>query len=241
MCGRYVSPLEADLERYWGLTHHQATIFLAGHIQSFNVAPTKRVPIVYLEDGERVGAVARWGLIPFWWSKPKPPPYTFNTRMEEAVTKPMWRQPLKESRCLVPALGWYEWKEAEFVDPSTGEIRKVKQPYFIHLPGRKPVTFAGIMSQRWADPEKSALDYSCSIVTKEAEGPAAAVHARMPVILPASAWDAWMDRGQKDAGEALEMARAVAVQAVDLYPVSTRVNVAKNQGEDLIEPFESPA
>src|SRR5690349_10305770 len=122
MCGRYVSPAEADLERYWGLTHRQATLFLAGYIQSFNVAPTLRVPIVFLEDGERVGKPARWGLIPFWWSKPKPPPFTFNTRIEEAATKPMWREPLKESRCLVPALGWYEWKAVEVVDPSTGEI-----------------------------------------------------------------------------------------------------------------------
>jgi putative SOS response-associated peptidase YedK len=29
------------------------------------------------------------GLIPFWWKKPKPPNFTFNTRIEEAATKPM--------------------------------------------------------------------------------------------------------------------------------------------------------
>lgn len=241
MCGRYVTPEEADFERYWGLTHHQATLFLAGYVQSFNVAPTMRVPIIFLEDGKLAATLARWGLIPFWWSKPKPPPFTFNTRIEEAATKPMWRQPLKESRCLVPALGWYEWKEVERVDPSTGEIRKVKQPYFIHLPGRKPLSFAGIMSVRWADEQKTAKEYSCSIVTKEAEGPATEVHTRMPVILPKTAWNAWMDQKQMDAGKALEAARQVAVNAVDLYPVSTRVNVAKNQGVELLDPFENPA
>jgi putative SOS response-associated peptidase YedK len=64
---------------------------------------------------------ARWALIPFWWKQPKPPKFTFNTRIEEAATKPMWRQVVKTSRCLVPAVGWYEWQEVEVTDPATGD------------------------------------------------------------------------------------------------------------------------
>jgi putative SOS response-associated peptidase YedK len=32
--------------------------------------------------------MARWGLIPFWWKKPKPPGRTHNARAKEAATKP---------------------------------------------------------------------------------------------------------------------------------------------------------
>ncbi len=71
---------------------------------------------------------ARWALIPFWWKQPKPPKFTFNTLIEEAATKPMWRQVVKTSSCLVPAVGWYEWQEVEVTDPATGEIKKAKQP-----------------------------------------------------------------------------------------------------------------
>jgi len=46
----------------------------------------------------------------------------------------MWREVVKTSRCLVPAVGWYEWKEAEVTDSATGEIKKAKQPHFVHLP-----------------------------------------------------------------------------------------------------------
>src|SRR5262245_57886642 len=116
MCGRYVAPDEADLERFWHLG--QGHNPLRGIVARYNVAPTTQVPILFTKDGALELHLARWGLVPMWWSKDKPPPSTFNARIEEAATKPMWRQPLKDSRCLVPALGWYEWKEGEQVDPA---------------------------------------------------------------------------------------------------------------------------
>ena len=88
------------------------------------------------EASELQLAMARWGLIPFWWKQPKPPNFTFNTRIEEAATKPMWHEVVRTSRCLIPAVGWYEWEEVEVTDPATGEIKKAKQPHFLHLPGR---------------------------------------------------------------------------------------------------------
>lgn len=238
MCGRYVSPTEAEMERYWALTAAQIRNPLA---QRFNIAPTVSVPILFQEDGGLVLDAARWGLIPLWWDKPKPPNFTFNTRMEEAATKPMWREPLKNSRCLVPALGWYEWKEMQQVDLATGEIKKVKQPYFIHLPERRIIAFAGLMSMRWENPEKTSVDYSCSILTKEAEGPAAEIHNRMPVILPKTVHDAWLDPKQLDVSKSLKLAREMNVVRVEYFPVSSRVNYSRNEGVELLEPFPNPA
>ena len=53
---------------------------------------------------------------------------------EEAATKPMWKGPPAKSHGLIPALGWYEWKQVERTDPATGEIIKAKQSHFFHLP-----------------------------------------------------------------------------------------------------------
>lgn len=231
MCGRYVSPTEAEMERYWELTDAQIRNPLA---QRFNVAPTTPVPIVFLENGVLVMDRARWGLVPVWWKQPKPPGFTFNSRIEEAATKPMWREPVKNSRCLVPAVGWYEWKESEAVDPTTGEVKKVKRPYFIFLPEKQLIHFAGLMSKRRASGAE-AYELSCSIVTKEAEGIAAEVHTRMPVILPKAAHATWLDPAQTDAGKVLELARECAVTQVEHYPVSARVNATKNEGPELIQ------
>ena len=153
----------AEMERIWALTDAQIRNPL---VQRFNVAPTVQVRIIFQSKCGLQQDSARWGLIPIWWDKNKPPPFTFNARIEEAATKPMWRDPLKKTRCLVPAIGWYEWKEAEQVDTITGEIKKVKQPYFLHLPERRTFAFAGLMSTRWANPERTGIDYSCSILTK---------------------------------------------------------------------------
>ena len=229
----------AEMERFWALSDAQRRNPLAGYSQHFNIAPTTQIPILYPGDDDLELKMARWGLVPFWWKKPKMPPFTFNARIEEAANKPMWRNAVKTSRCLIPAIGWYEWKEVEVTDPATGEIKKAKQPYFIHLPGRQIFPFAGLMAWR-NDAESDELVYSAAIITRAAEGAAADVHTRMPVILPKDYESSWLDSEQQDGVKALAEAQAAAVTDVEYYAVSTRVNSSKSQGEELIEPSLNP-
>jgi putative SOS response-associated peptidase YedK len=142
MCGRYVSPEEAEIERFWHIGRHNNDPFQ----RRFNVSPTQIIPILRLdrETGEIELVNARWGLIPNWWKDAKPPRTTHNARAEEAATKPMWKGPLARARCLIPAVGWYEWKTFEQADAETGEIKQVKQPHFFHLPDNQLFSFAGI-------------------------------------------------------------------------------------------------
>ena len=202
MCGRYVTPAKSEIERFWHIGRRNSNPFGP----RYNVSPTSLVPLLSLEPdaGELKLAIARWGLIPFWWKQPKPPGFTFNTRIEEAASKPMWRQAVKTFRCLVPAVGWFEWAEVEVTDSATEEIKKAKQPYFLHLPDNRVLAFAGVMSS-WTSPEGEPTMLTCSILTRAAEGPAAQVHDRMPVILPDDAQSAWIDPGQTDSEKALAL------------------------------------
>ena len=152
----------------------------------------------------------------------------------------MWRGVARTSRCLVPAVGWYEWREMEVTDPATGEIKKAKQPYFLHLPGNRLLAFAGVMSA-WTSPEGEAAMLTCSILTRTAKGPPAQVHDRMPAVLPEEAQSAWVDPKQTDSEKALALAYEKAVTAVEHYRVSPRVNYSKNEGAELIEPLENVA
>lgn len=232
MCGRYVSPEQAAIERAWHIGRDDGNAFG----RRFNVQPTTSVPILLRDrDAELIRLThARWGLIPHWWKQEKPPKATFNARCEEAAVMPMWRQPLQESRCLVPAEGWYEWREVERVDPATGEVRKIKQPYFVRLPGGRLFCFAGLRA-RWRAPGQDAPLQSCAILTAAAAPSIAAIHVRMPLALPDGAHQAWLDPSLRDAGKALELARARALTEFEHYPVSTRVNSAKNDDPGLIE------
>jgi putative SOS response-associated peptidase YedK len=217
MCGRYVSPEQASIERAWKIDRTSGNPFP----RRFNVQPTTAVPVLLLEDGERALRSARWGLIPHWWQQDKPPGFSLNARLEEISGKPMWRDAVRRSRCLLPAEGWYEWRE----------IAAGKQPHYITRRDRRPFCFAGLYAT-WRD------TLSCAILTTQALGPMAEVHERMPVVLPEADHGAWLEPAMHDAAVATAMARApMAPGEFEHYPVSRRVNNARNEGPDLIEPL----
>jgi putative SOS response-associated peptidase YedK len=214
MCGRYVCPTRAEIERHWGASDGAADPLE----QRFDASPADGVRIVLLRTYGRVDIdSARWGLVPSWWKQATPPPFTFNTRMEDAASKPMWRTALKASRCLVPAIGWYEWKAVGELDPDTGKSSRAKQPWFMHLPGKRLLHFAALMSRHGRG---DAAQISCSILTRAAEGPAADVNERMPVVLPEEAHRDWLDRRFSDSEKSLALAEEKAIMLIELEPVS---------------------
>lgn len=231
MCGRYVSPEEAEIERFWHIGRSSPNPFG----RRFNVSPTQTIPVLRLdrETGEIELINARWGLIPNWWKDAKPPRVSHNARSEEAATKPMWRGALAKSRCLIPAVGWYEWKTLEQPDPDTGEIKTVKQPHFFHLPDDQLFAFAGIMAM-WKAPEQTDWQLSAALFTQDSIGPSAEVHERMPIVLTPEMEKAWLNPQITDPGDVMAMARKNAVIQVLHYPVSKRVNASKSDDEGLM-------
>jgi putative SOS response-associated peptidase YedK len=119
------------------------------------------------------------------------------------------------------------------------EVKQATQSYFIRLPGRGPIAFAGLVSRRNIEREKTPI--TCAILTCDAIGPTAEIHARMPIALPKDAEAAWLDTGMTDAAVAIEFVRECAVSDFARHPVNPRVNYARNEGADLISPFENSA
>jgi putative SOS response-associated peptidase YedK len=233
MCGRYVHPDDAAIEREWHVGRDSSNPFT----RQFNVAPASTVPMLRRDprSSELVLTGARWGLIPHWWKDAKRPNFTINARVEEASGKPMWRDAWRHARCLIPAEGWYEWRELERVDRGTGEVNTYKQPYYIHRADARPFCFAGLMAF-WRAPGTDETVRSCAILTKPAAGPATEVHDRMPVVLPAQVFDEWTDPRLTDATHVQAIVAARAESDFAFHPVSTRVNSSRNAGPELIEP-----
>ncbi len=245
MCGRYVHPDSAAIERAWHVGRHNSDPFGA----SYNVFPTSSVPILRLErdtgglDRDAGGLEltrARWGFIPHWWKNAKSPQSTINARSEEAAAKPMWRDAWRRARCLIPASGWYEWREADRVDPQTGGIKRYKQPYFMRRADGAPLCFAGLTAW-WQPPEADTGVLSCAILTRAAAGRVAEVHDRMPVVLPDDAHAEWLDPELADAARVADFL-ARRAQADFVYaPVSTAVNGRTEDSARLLEPVALPA
>ena len=231
MCGRYVSPEQAEMERLFHIGRHNGNPFK----RRFNVAPTMDVPVLSQapQANGYVLDAARWTLVPHWWKQDKPPRYTHNARIEEAADKPMWREALRGGRCLMPVEGWYEWQEVQRVDPATGGLKAAKQPHFIYQPDRSLACFAALMSS-WRQPDGAEL-LTCAVLTTDAAPSVAGVHERMPVVLHFDAYGEWLDPALQDGRRALDIARAGMQTEFGHHAVSLRIN-SKADDAGLCEP-----
>jgi len=237
MCGRFVSPAEAAIERAFDVGRRSRPIPLT---RCFNVFPSDMIAFLRLpRDAPALElAAGRWGFVPHWWKEAKPPRLSHIARVEEAAGKPMWRDAWTRSRCLIPAEGWYEWQAVERTDPATGEIKRAKQPHFIRRADGKLSCFAGLMSFR-KDPGTGESLRSCAIVTTQARGPLAAIHERSPLVLPESAYALWLDRKLGDAREVNALAAApLPAEAFEHWKVRLLVNNTALDGPQLIEPLK---
>ena len=77
----------------------------------YNVAPTQPIAVVRVAEGRRQFALVRWGLIPPWVKDPRAFSLLINARVESVNNKPAFRYTMRRRRCLVPADGFYEWKD----------------------------------------------------------------------------------------------------------------------------------
>jgi putative SOS response-associated peptidase YedK len=150
----------------------------------------------------------RWGLIPSWWKKMPRKFRQLNARAETVAIKPMFRDALRRSRCLIPVSGYYEW-----LPTPTG-----KQPYYYTSRDGAPLTFAGLWDE-WMDIETGRLLKSCTVIVTNANALAAKVHNRMPVLLQPQDFDNWLS----GTGGA-ELLKAAPDDYLQTWPVSRRVN-----------------
>lgn len=221
MCGRFVTPDEMALEREFRRVPLPFT-----YRQSFNCAPTTQVPALRRGADAVEWSLLRWGLIPFFAHGEVPKYSTINARIETMESAASWRQPWKGARrCLLPALGFYEWH----LDGSGH-----KQPYYIHLADQEVFAFAGLWDR--SVPARGDAVESCAIITLPANALMAQIHnsrQRMPAILRREDQEAWLMGTLDDARAALAPYPAELMVA---YPVSTRVNSPRNDGPDLIAP-----
>jgi len=220
MCGRYVSRDQAAIEREYDIR------IIDPFEKIYNAAPTMALPVLRANAAGWNCSLMRWGLVPAWWSKSELPTSTINARSEEAGGKPMWRQAVRNTRCLVPASGWYEWQK--------GAAGARKQPYYIHAADDSGLCFGGLWSTHLR--EGTEQD-TFAILTRAASEELAHIHPRMPVVLPADAFAEWLDPGVSGSQALIDQTVAHSRTHFASYPVSSYVSSSRNQGERCLTPL----
>lgn len=217
MCGRYAlygprARTRTDAEYFSSLEHHPGR---------WNVAPGQTLPITRLNrDGAIEQVTARWGLVPFWARDEKLAYKCINARAETVASAPAFRGAYRNRRrCLVPACGFYEWHK----QPAG------KQPYYITSIDESLLAFAGLWDA-WRQPDGATLT-TFTVITTTPNALTQRLHDRMPVILEPENYRAWLEDDDPQA-----LLRPAPVEMLQCYPVSARVNNARNDAPDLIAP-----
>jgi putative SOS response-associated peptidase YedK len=218
MCGRYVIKTPPDLMRA-ALGYAERPDFPP----RYNVAPTQPIPVVRIENGRRSFALVRWGFIPSWVEDPRALSLLINARAESAIDKPAFRNAMRRRRCLIPADGFYEWKQ----DGAR------KRPHFAAAKGL--VAFAGLW-EPWMGPNGEEMETAC-ILTTPANHALRPLHDRMPAVVAPEAWDLWLDCATVDAETAIALLAPAPEDTFAAYPISTAVNRAANDSPALIAPL----
>jgi putative SOS response-associated peptidase YedK len=226
MCGRFLllAPVEA-LRRLFGVADSPNLM------ARYNIAPTQETAVVRLKPGGggRELVLLRWGLVPSWAKDPATGANLINARADTVAVKPSFRAAFQTRRCLVPADGFYEWQA-----PVSG--KGAKQPYLIRRRAEDPTqgtfAFAGLW-EHWQQGAGQAIE-SFAIVTTDANAALKPIHHRMPVVVEARDYAAWLDPENKRAGGLLKPAPDDALVAV---PISTRVNSVASDDAGVVEPL----
>ena len=234
MCGRYAQSLKiSELAEEFGIGANTPAEELPS---SWNIAPTNPIYIIRASQNlaeQKELSIASWGIMAHWHQSElearASQSHAINARSESIHEKPTFRNAFRTQRCLVPADGYYEWATA------LGKYSP-KQPFYISSTKFRSLPIAGIWST-WKSMEGEVIQ-SAAIITREAVGELATIHSRMPVMMPPDRWDAWLDPSQHD----VDVLRSLMVNSqpddgLVTRPVSSQVNLVRNNTPRLIEPI----
>lgn len=228
MCGRYAASANPDelVE-----TYEIDEVTPDGREASrprFNLAPTDSLPAILerTRDDETARTLVglRWGLVPSWSKDASGAARMINARAETVAEKPAYRKAFRARRCLLPALGYYEWR------PWRVGGATVKQPWFLRPGDGSTLMMAGIY-ELWKAPDGWLP--TVSIITTTATDEVGWVHDRMPMTVRDV--DAWLDPALDDAETALAL--LAAPSGMTSVAVSRAVNSVRNDGPHLVEPI----
>lgn len=229
MCGRYALAGDwheftksFDLTESFGFDPvlHLAT--LNSIAPRWNIAPCQtagyEAPIVTSQGI----VMARWWYVPSTWSRPlKALPTSFNARSEELEGKPFFTG---YQLGLVPTTGWREFPG----------VAGKKRSFVFTAPSM--FAFGGVHTT-WTDRETGERVPSFAILTTEPGALVSPIHDRMPLIVPANDYAAWL---APDAQLSALLPRAAAHShhtPLTVYEATTHGNSTRVEGPECVEPL----
>lgn len=242
MCGRYGRRADKQRIAEWFRTRNTDVfneeyyeINEIGFTPSYNIAPESTQPVVRLDHdtGDRVLALMKWGLVPYWSKTPRAGFSSINARADKLSSSGAWREPWKHRRCLIPANFFYEW------EPPTKdeEKKKISKPWAVSLPDHRLFAFGGIWD-RWKGRDTNNNELvleSFSIITTNPNELLEPFHNRCPLIIGSKDYARWLAPAEPS---------HLPIHLVRTWPAKEmkawRVAKLHGNGPHLLEPLIDP-
>ena len=220
MCIRYT--LTTDPEK---LQARYKTEVSSRYEPSFNAAPASILPVITHKAPEGFSWFF-WGIPPEWAKQKTVSTKLINAPVEQLLSKSSYRNSLENRRCIIPADGFYAWKQVG---------KKTRIPYRVVRNDGKIFSFAGIWDE-FEGEKDGEVYHTFMIITCPATSAIRDIDERMPVILTEENEKKWLD--QKITTEELLALTSNAYPAAALrsYTVSNRIDVSGENSASLILP-----
>lgn len=192
MCGRFIIFSEAQEKEIMDIVEKVNRKYGDDAVKTnSDIFPTDLSPVITLTNGLKDVNLFKWGFLNY-----KGGPVIINARSETLLERPMFREPFKSHRCLIPATAFYEWKKDD------GKKKK----YIIHSSESNLFYMAGLYKD-FIDKNGNSFT-GFVIITTAAGSKMSQIHDRMPVMLTRdSAVDLWINNEFNDTQELKQMLR----------------------------------
>ncbi|MDK2898991.1 MAG: hypothetical protein PWQ10_178 [Patescibacteria group bacterium] len=194
----------------------------------YNISPDQMVPVIINHDGINKLEMMKWGFVPtsakntnsiFRYK-------TYNARSESVFNKPTWMTAIRSQRCLVPANGFYEWKN----------IENKKYPYYIQPTDQTLFGFAGLYSS-WTDTEGKEYG-TCSIITINNESTSDMAPSRLPVIIMPEEESEWLNPKIDGMSSIYSIMKPYNLEKIKIIRVGQDIDSHKIDKPSLINKFQ---
>lgn len=170
MCGRYIIFTSEEYREMKAILREISKHYKVGTgtLNPGEIFPSNSVPAILNAAGK-----AEYKMMPWGFELPSSKKLIINARSETLEEKYMFRNLINSNRCLLPANGFFEWKD--------------KQKYFIKPSDLQTFYMAGLFNS-----EGRAV-----IITTSANSDMIQIHDRMPVLFNKETGRLWLETFDK--------------------------------------------
>ena len=207
MCGRYVisKPISKTIDLV-------KTNIKVENTDNFNAHPSQKLPVIKSYTNGKALELCEWGLVPSWSKKLNKFSPLINARKETLTEKVTFKSLIQNSRCVVPADGYYEWKRED----------KNKIPYYFTKEDNEIMFFAAIHQNN-----------KFCIITREATEKVKNIHHREPLIINQSQINNFLNIKK----EVMEILNSIKPPNLKFHEISKDVNNPLNNDQALVKPI----